>query len=235
MTATGVALAMLCGGCPEVASNQPDVTPHEQRSSSRDPTPNPKESTATDGASIVVDEHRKAGVQSGSESLSNQSDPEPHTSDLGTLEEGEISADSTQTLQETPKNPPPRKTSQYPSRYLNPYGNLPEPKQRHSELSIYQSNFIVKRTYHKKVIPEMIKRFDIHEDSKYRFEFAFSSAFRLATIRNKNTFYERLEADRFKFNMLHNRKMSIDEYHTHLANVIELTSDLWRENVGTTE
>ena len=60
----------LGGGCPEVASNQPEVTPHEQRSSSRDPTPNPKESTATDGASIVVDEHRKAGVESGSESLS---------------------------------------------------------------------------------------------------------------------------------------------------------------------
>ena len=81
----------------------------------------------------------------------------------------------------------------------------------------------------------MIKRFDIQEDSKSQFEFAFSSAFRLATIRNKNKFYERLEADRFKFNMLYHWKMSIDDYHTHLASVIELTLDLWHETAGTTE
>ena len=222
-------------GCPEVASNQPNVTPHEQRSPSRDPTPTPNESSATDGASSVVDEHRKAGVESGSESLSNQSDPEPHTSDLGTLEEGEISEDSTQTLQETPKNSPPRNASQYPTIYLNPFRNLPEPRQRHSELSIYQSTFKLKRFYHKKVIPEMIKRFNIQQASKSRFEFAFSSAFTLATIRNLNMFYKRLEADRNRFNMQYNWNISVENYHTHLANVIELTASLWHETLGTTE
>ena len=81
-------------GCPEMASKQPNVVPHEQRCSSRDPTPTPNETTATDGASTVVDEHRKAGVESGRESLSNQSDPEPDISDSETLEEGEIGGDS---------------------------------------------------------------------------------------------------------------------------------------------
>ena len=77
-----------------MARKQPSVVPHEQRCSSRDPTLTPNETTATDGASTVVDEHRKAGVESGRESLSNQSDPEPDISDSETLEEGEIGGDS---------------------------------------------------------------------------------------------------------------------------------------------
>ena len=81
----------------------------------------------------------------------------------------------------------------------------------------------------------MIKRFNIQQASKSRFEFAFSSAFTLATIRNLNMFYKRLEADRNRFNMQYNWNISVENYHTHLANVIELTASLWHETLGTTE
>ena len=143
----------LGGGCPEVVSNQPNVVPHEQRCSSRDPTPTPNETTATDGAPTVVDEHRKAGVESSRGSLSNQSDPEPDISDSRTLEEGEVGDDSAPTLQETPKNSPPRKASKHPARHLNRFRKLPEPKDRHLIKLVHKSNYKLKRLNPHNVLP----------------------------------------------------------------------------------
>ena len=214
-------------GCPEVVGNQPSVAPHEQCSSSRNPTPTPSEHTATDGATTVVDEHRKAGVESVSKSLPNQSEPEPVNSGSETLEEEEISDDSAPTLQETPKNLPPRNASQHSPKPLNPFRNLPQPLQRHSEHSVYQPEFRLNRIHHQKAISGMIKRFKIQQASKSRFEFAFYSAFRLANINNEDLFFKRLETDRNTFNMQYNWNLSVENYHTHLTNILDLTADLW--------
>ena len=81
----------------------------------------------------------------------------------------------------------------------------------------------------------MTKRFDIQQASKSRFEFAFNSAFSLATIRNKKMFCKRLETDRNRFNMQYNWNISVENYHTHLANIVDLTLNLWYETRGTTE
>ena len=140
-------------GCPEVVGNQPNVFPHEQRCSSRDPTPTPNETTATDAASTVVDGHLKTGVESSRESPSNQSDPEPDMSDSETLEEREIGDDSAPTLQETPKNSPPRNASKHPARHRNRFRNLSEPKDRNLIESVYQANFKLKRLNPHNVLP----------------------------------------------------------------------------------
>ena len=214
-------------GCPEVVGNQPSVAPHEQCSSSRNPTPTPSEHTATDGATTVVDEHRKAGVESVNKPLPNQSEPEPVNSGSETLEEEEISNDSAPTLQETPKNLPPRNASQHSPKRLNPFRNLPQPLQRHWEYSVYQPEFRLNRIHHQKAISAMIKRFKIQQASKSRFEFAFYSAFRLANINNEDLFFKRLETDRNTFNMQYNWNLSVENYHTHLTNILDLTADLW--------
>ena len=168
--------------CPEVVGNQRRVALHEQCSSSRNPTPTPSEHTATDGASTVVDEHRKAGVESAGKSLANQSEPKPDNSGLETLEEGEIIDDSAPTLQETPKNSPPRNASKHPYGGINPFRNLPEPKDRHFAESLYKSKFKLKRIYYEKMGSAMIKHFDIPHASKSCFEYAFRNAFRLTLI-----------------------------------------------------
>ena len=216
-------------GCPEVVGNQPNVAPHEQRSFSCNPTLTPSEHTATDGASTVVDEHRKAGVESAIESLSNQSEPEPDNSGSETLEEGEIRDDSAPTLQEIPKNPPLRNASQHPAKFLNPFGNIPEPSPVDYARSIYKSRNILKRIYKKKVIPLVIERFNITHYSKARFEFALNSAYGLAILQNITMFYKRLEMDKDKFNMQFNWDMSTEDYHAHLVNILEQTTHMWFE------
>ena len=213
--------------CPEVVGNQPSVALHEQCSSSRDPTPTPSEHTATNGTSTVVDEHRKAGVGSADKSLSNQSEPEPDNSGLETLEEGEISDDSAPALQETPKNSPPRNTSQHPATFLNPFGNVPGPKEAHYAQSAYKSPYKLKRIYQKNVLPVMIERFNITHTSKARLEFALNSAFGLATLQNITMFYKRLEMDKDKFNMQFNWNMSLEDYHAHLVNILFISQSLW--------
>ena len=216
-------------GCPEVAGSQPNVAPHEQRSPSPNPTTTPSKDTATDGAPTVVDEHRKDGVEPVSKPLPNQSEPEPVNSGSETPEEGEISDDSAPTLQETTNNLPPRNASQHPARHLNPFRNLPQPQQRHFEHSVYQPEFRLNRIHHQKAISGMIKRFKIQQASKSRFEFAFYSAFRLANINNEDLFFKRLETDRNTFNMQYNWNLSVENYHTHLTNILDLTADLWCE------
>ena len=213
-------------GCPEVVGNQPNVAPHEQCSSSRNPTPTPSEHTATDGTSTVVDEHRKAGVGSAAKSLSNQSEPEPDNSVSETLEEGEISDDSAPALQETPKNSPPRNTSQHPATFLSPFGNVPGPKQKHYAESVYKSRYKPKRIYQKNILPAMIERFNITHSSKARLEFALNSAFGLATLQNITMFYKRLEMDKDKFNMQFNWNMSVEDFHAHLVNILYISQFL---------
>ena len=73
----------------------------------------------------------------------------------------------------------------------------------------------------------MIKHFQIQQASKSRFEFAFYSAFRLANINNEDLFFKRLETDRNTFNMQYNWNLSVENYHTHLTNILDLTADLW--------
>ena len=222
-------------GCPEVVGNQPNVAPHEQRSFSRDPTPTPSEHTATDGASTVVDEHRKARVESAGKSLSNQSEPEPDNSGAETLEEGEISDDSAPTLQETPKNSPPRNASKHPYGGINPFRNLPEPKDRHFAESLYKSKFKLKRIYYEKMRLAMIKHFDIPHASKSCFEYAFRNTFRLTLISDIKIFYTELHMSKHIFNMKYNWDMSEEDYHAHLVNIIELTSEICHEASKTTE
>ena len=213
----------LSESCPEVVDNQPSVALHEQSSSSRNPTPTPSEHTATDGTSTVVDEHRKAGVGSPAKSLSNQSEPEPDNSGLETLEEGEINDDSAPALQETPKNSPPRNTSQYPATFLSPFGNVPGPKEAHYAESLYKSQYKPKRIYQKNILPAMIERFNITHSSKARLEFALNSAFGLATLQNITMFYKRLEMDKDKFNMQFNWNMSLEDYYAHLVNILYIS------------
>ena len=222
-------------GCPEVVGNQPNVAPQEQRSFSRDPTPTPSENTATDGASTVVDEHRKAGVESAGESLSNQSEPEPDNSVSETLEEGEIIDDSAPTLQEIHKNSPPRNASKHPYRGTNPFGNLPEPKDRHFAESLYKSKFKPKRIYYEKMRSAMIKHFDIPHASKDCFEHAFRTAFRLTLIPDITIFYTELSLCNNMSNHKYNWDMSDEDYHAHLVNIIELTSEICHEAFKTTE
>ena len=214
-------------GCPEVVGNQPDVTPHEQRSFSGNPTPTPSEHTATDGASTVVDEHRKTGVESAGESLSNHSEPEPINSGSETLEKEEITDDSASTLQERPKNSPPRNASQYPDTFLKPFGNIPEPTQTQYARTIYKSKFTFKRIHLKIIIPAMIKRFNITHYSKARYEFALNSAFSLTRSKNITRFFERLEMDKDRFNMQFNWDMSTEDYHAHLVNIIDHSTEAW--------
>ena len=216
----------LSESCPEAVDNQPSVALHEQCSSSRNPTPTPSERTATDGTSTVVDEHRKAGMGSPAKSLSNQSEPEPDNSGLETLEEGEINDDSAPALQETPKNSPPRNTSQHPATFLSPFGNVPGPKEAHYAESLYKSQYKPKRIYQKSILPAMIERFNITHSSKARLEFALNSAFGLATLQNITMFYKRLEMDKDKFNMQFNWNMSVEDFHAHLVNILYISQFL---------
>ena len=222
-------------GCPEVVGNQPNVAPHEQCSSSRNPTPTPSKHTATDGATTVVDEHRKAGVESCDESVSNQSDPEPDISDSGTLEEGGINDDSAPTPQETLKNSPPRNASKHPDGCTNPFRNLPEPKDRHYAESVYKSKFKLKRTHHDKMRLAMIKHFHIPHASKPCFEDAFNFAFTLALQHQIDHFYMQLHMKAYSFNQKYQCDLSVEEFHAHLVNIIDLTSDLWNKAFETTE
>ena len=214
-------------GCPEAVGNQPNVAPQEQRSFSRDPTPTPSEHTATDGASTVVDEHRKAGVESADKPLSNKSEPKPDSSGSETLEEGEISDDSAPTMQKTPENSPPRNTSRHPATFLNPFGNIPGPTQTHYAESIYKSRYRYKRIHQKNILPAMIEHFNITHSHKTRLEFALNSASRLAFLQNITMFYKRLEMDKDKFNMQFNWNMSLEEYHAHLVNILFISQLLW--------
>ena len=215
--------------CPEVVGNQPSVALHEQCSSSRDPISTPSEHTATNGISTVVDEHRKAGVGSVDKSLSNQSEPEPDNLGSETLEEGEISEDPSPALQETPKNSPPRNTSQHPATFLKPFGNIPGPAQNHYAESAYKSQYKLGRIYQRYILPAMVERFKITHTSKTRLEFAINSAFKLANLKNITMFYKRLEMDKDIFNMQFNWSMSLEDYHAYLVNILFISQFLWRE------
>ena len=214
--------------CPDVVSKETDVAFPEQHRSPSDSTTSLPEPTATDEASTVVDEHRQAEVESIPESLPNQSDADSEVSDSGTLEEGEIEDDSAPTVQEVHTNLFLRKLS------LNPFQNLPAPKPTHLQQTLFKSNFRLKRIYHKNAKAELIRRFNIPDSSKLRFESAFRSTFDLAIQNNMYLFYKRLETDTEKFNMEFNWDFSVDEYHAHLRNILELTSDLWNGSVGMT-
>ena len=78
----------------------------------------------------------------------------------------------------------------------------------------------------------MIERFNIPQYSKARFEFAINSAFGLSILQNITTFFKKLETEKDKFNMHFNWNMSIEDYHAHLVNILDHTSDLWFESTG---
>lgn len=226
----------LSDGCPEALCNQPNVAPHEQSSSSPDHTPTPSKHAATDGASTVMFVHRKAEAESARESLSIQSGTDSKISDSGTLEERENSDDSAPTLQEKSKNSPPRNTSQqHQARYLNPFRNVPENKESHFAESVYKSKFILKRIYHKKFISTFIDGFEIPHASQCRLEYAFKSALNLAILKNITIFHKRLEMDKDMFNRQFNWEMSVEDYHAHLVNIIELSTELWNGAFESTE
>ena len=221
--------------CPEVVGNQPNVAPHEQRSPSPNPITTPSEDTATDGAPTVVGEHRKDGVGSTAGSLSNHSEPEPDNLGSETLEEGEISDDSAPTSQEAPKNSPPRNASKHPAKHVNPFGNLPEPEEEHFVQSIYKSEFKLKRIYHKKMISLMIKRFDITHSNICSFEKACQTAFALALEQDITVFYNSLYMAHTIFRNRFNCDMSVENYHAHLVNILDLASYIWRKDFETAE
>ena len=222
-------------GCPEVVGDQPNVAPHEQRSPSPNPITTPSEDTATDGAPTVVGEHRKDGVESTAGSFSNHSEPEPDNLGSETLEEGEISDDSAPTSQEEPKNSPPRNASKHPAKHVNPFGNLPEPEEEHFVQSIYKSEFKLKRIYHKKMISLMIKRFDITHSNICSFEKACQTAFGLALEQDITVFYNSLYMAHTIFRNRFNCDMSVENYHAHLVNILDLASYIWHKDFETAE
>ena len=208
------------------------MAPHEQRSSSHDPTPTPTEHTATDGASTLMD-HRKEEIESNSESPSNQSAIESETSDSEALEEGEISNDSVLTLQETCKNSTPRNTSQRPGRRFTLIRNFPEPESRHFKQTLFKSDYRIKRIYYQKFRKEVINYHYIPDCNEFIFDFIFESACSLSLHDSLPIFNERLKKDSDKFNLYYHRKLSLEEYHAYLCNMLEISSDrfhrvLWK-------
>ena len=73
----------------------------------------------------------------------------------------------------------------------------------------------------------MIKRFNITHYSKARYEFALNSAFSLTRSKNITIFFERLEMDKDRFNMQFNWDMSTEDYHAHLVNIIDHSTEAW--------
>ena len=203
------------------------MAPHEQRNSSREPTPTPTKYIATDGASTVMDDHRKEEIESNSDSPSNQSAIESKSSDSETLEEGEINNDSVSTLQETCNNSPPRNTSQRPVRRFRIIKNFPEPESRHFKQTLFRPEYRIKRIYYLKLREEMIKYYYIPEYKISIFSFLFGSAYSLSLHDSLPTFNERLKKDRDKFNLYYSRDLSLEEYHAYLCNMLEISSDLF--------
>ena len=67
----------------------------------------------------------------------------------------------TSTLQEKPNNSPPRTASVYQARCSRPIRDLPKPKPRLFQQTLFKSKYSFKRTYYKEVKLEMIEHFGI--------------------------------------------------------------------------
>ena len=212
-------------GCAKVVGNDTGVPLPEQSSPPRDPTPPPCKISATDETSTVVDEHQKDQVESRDDShpTPNDHESDSEVSGSSSLEEGEIRNDSASSLQKTDKNSSPRKVSPP----LNPFRNLPTPKQEHYNQTLFRSSLQLKRIYRNKVCAKMIKYHGIPDNSKQCFTFAFYSALKLISITSIAKYYQQLEHDCDLFYAKFNWNLSPDIYQAHLVNLVELTSARW--------
>ena len=211
--------------CARVVGSDTDVPLPEQSSPPRDPTPLPNEISATDETSTVVDEHQKDQVESRNDPHPSPNDHESDSQVSGScsLEEGEIRNDSAFSLQKIDNNSPPRKVSPP----LNPFRNVPTPKQEHYNQTLFRSSFKLKRIYRNKVCAEMIKYFGIPDNNKQCFTFAFHSALKLIPITSIPKYYQQLEHDCDLFYEKFNWNLSPDIYQAYLVNLVELTSGKW--------
>ena len=110
---------------------------------------------------------------------------------------------------------------------------LPEPKERHFAESLYKSRF--KRIYYEKIRSVIIKHLDIPHASQPCFEFAFRSAFTITLGSDITIPYTELHLCNNTLKVKYKWDISAEDFHAHLFNIIELTSDLWHEAPETTE
>ena len=170
-------------GCAEVVCQDSDMTLAEQNNPSREHTPPPNTTAATNGTSAVADEHREV-VPESNHSLPNPCETEANIAAPLALEEGEIETDSDCNVRQIDKDPSPPEMEQVLNILKHKLPRIPEPKPEVFEWTLENNSYKMNKIKEAFLVSKLVKQYRLKGRQKDLAEYLLQSAFSLMKARN---------------------------------------------------